>query len=81
MRRVRRLESLQRNPSLVEPSLQHVKSVLQLDILSGGYHQLIVNQLDLRLAALEVEARMNLLDGLLDGVPDLLHIHFGDYVE
>src|SRR5208337_2994038 len=75
-------ERLQRNAALYQLALQDIVDRLQLVVVSRGEHErLFAVHLDVGLRVLQVVTGVNFLQRLLDGVGNLLQVHFTDNVE
>src|SRR5208282_18847 len=68
-------------PALGELPEQHVGHLLQLELVVGIERELVLLVLDAGVGALEVEARRELLVGLVERVAHLDLVYFGDDVE
>src|SRR6185369_14751629 len=67
--------------ALAELGDQDVEHLAELELVVGIEGDLLVLELDLRRRALEVEARADLLAGLVDGVLHLDQIRIEDGIE
>src|SRR2546430_2602016 len=72
-----------RHVALDEPGLQDIHHALELVLVVRHEHQLALLLLErqLRPGSLEVEPLVNLLQRLIEGVLDFLHLHFRDHIE
>src|SRR5512142_1148024 len=75
------IEGLERHLPLDEPAFDDVLQAAQLPLVVADQNELVLAQLDLALASLEIEALRQLLLRLLDGVRDLLHVGLRNDVE
>ena len=76
------LQRLQRHVALHQLALQHVVDGLQLELVGRGQDQgLFAFQLDVGLRVLQIVARVDFLQRLLNGVGDFLQVHLADNVK